>query len=547
MASTTQLVSQLQSEAERLQSNVNTQARKVNVAMDKIDKTVNNVAQKIQDLRKMIIEGEEKQQAHENVLRIEQQINEQLKSYQVVRRSVLGFVKDFDINLARNSTVSQLSEELWMSSSRYWLSYAFIAISAWVQDNKEICNNALEEAMRRDFNKTSLFFCLLNLRFNKNIEAREWLYEYFGSVDSMHPPRETALILRAYLYGVFGNDSQLDNFVRSTVDKWVTELNTNSAIATELVDKYNGYISNQPTGKNDLSSDLLQEHCETLKEMNESLNNAGRYKSVLSRIEKLDKVEENPCNGDFIKKIDTLLDDLINNYEEEELRLNNEKKLYEIIMEHEGDVEAAKKEYSKYVEANKEDPNIGEQMFRWAAYPEAGIDLSIQKFAVQKTKGWYMNAVKAYDHTIKSSAPGAFKLNIDLWQDTTDGKDREAIKEGMKNKFESEKSRLLIFTKPNVVMTVVAALFLIIGIVIGVAASSTSWGWYGYIAGPVIFVILAGVVVLKTVLAVKAFPKRIQSAQNTLDACLDAIDSYRKTFEEMTSVKDEILKKLEYI
>ena len=547
MASTSQLVSQLQSEANNLQSSVNTQAKKVHVALDKIDTTVNNVAQRIQNLRKMIIEGEEKQQAHENVLRLEQQINEQLKSYISVRKSVLGFIKDFNINLVRNETAAQLSEELWMSSSRYWLSYAFIAISAWIKNDKEICENALQEALRRDFSKTSLFFCLFNLRLNRNIEAREWLYDYFGSIDSMHPPRNTALILRAHLYGVFGVDSQLDNFVRNTVDGWVTELNTNSTIATELVEKYNAYLCNQPTGKHSVSSELLSEHCETVAEMDEALNNAGRYRTVIKNLEKLDGASENPCDGDFIKKIDSLLEGLVTEPEEEELRLNNEKLLYEIIMKHEGDVEAAKKEYEEAKEKNKEDPNIGEQMFFWAAYPDKETDLSIQKFAVQKTKSWYMNAVKTYDHSIKSTAPGAFKLNIDLWQDTTDGKDREAIKNGLKTKFEREKSKLLVFTKANVVVTVIAAILLILGIVIGIAATPADWALYAFIAGPGLFVILFGIIVIKTVVAVKGYPKRIQKAQNTLDACLDAIDSYRKNFEEMTLVRDDILKKLEYI
>ena len=158
-----------------------------------------------------------------------------------------------------------------------------------------------------------------------------------------------------------------------------------------------------------------------------------------------------------------------------------------------------------------------------------------------------MDAVKTYDHSIRSGVPGAFKLNIDLWHDTTDGKDREAIKKGLRDKFESDKSKLLIFTKPNVVVTVIAAILLVIGIVIGVAASSTSWGWYGYIAGPALFVIMFGAVLIKTIVAVKAFPKRIQAAESTLDACLDEIDAYRKKFEEMSALKDEVLKKLEYI
>ena len=158
MAGTYELVNRLESTANSFAQGVNTQANKMNSALNKIDTTVNNVDQKMTQLRKMIIEGEEKQLAHENVLKLEQKINEQLNSYLQTRRSVLGVIKDFDINLARGSTITKLSEELWMSSSRYWLSYAFIAISAWIQDNKELCQNAVSEALRRDASRTSLFF-----------------------------------------------------------------------------------------------------------------------------------------------------------------------------------------------------------------------------------------------------------------------------------------------------------------------------------------------------------------------------------------------------
>ena len=542
MSNTSSLVSELKSTADRFASGVSAEAQKVNVALDKIDKTVANVNQKIIDLREMIIEGEEKQLAHENVLKIEQQLNEQLKTYQVVRRSVLGVIKDFNINLARNSTVSKLSEELWMSSSRYWLSYAFIAISAWVQNDREVCKNAVSEAMRRDAVKTSLFFCLLNLRFGRHREAREWMFDYFGSVDSAHPPRETALLLQAYLYGVFGNDYGLDEFVRSTVDKWVSELSANTEISSDLVSSYNGYITSLPAEKVSMKAGVLGEYCENVDEMNASLSNAGRYKTALKRVEALDNVKHYDCSSDFIRSVDALLDDLVTNYDEEEIRLRNEQMFYKLVMEHEGDVEAAKKQYAAYMETVKDAPNIGKQMFKWAVYPE-GEDETVQKFAMEKTKGWYKDAIEEYDHNIKSSAPAAFKLKIDLWEDTTDGKDREAVTKALENKFLAERSRLVIFTKSNLVLSIIAIAALLVGCIIGMAANII----WGYIAGAGLFVIFVAVVVITTALKIKAFPARIERGKSTLIACLDEIDGYRKIFAEAADVKDEVSQKLEYI
>ena len=350
MANTAQLVSELQSTASGFVQEVSNQSQKVHTALDKIDKTVNGVNKKIVDLRTKIIEGEQEQIAHENILKINQEINSQLAPYQTVRRSVIGVIKDFDINLARNSTIAKLSQELWMSTSRYWLSYAFIGICAWIQDDRELCSNAVAEAVRRDANKTSLFFCLLNLRFGRHLEARSWLYEYFGSVEAVHPPRETALLLQAYLFGVFGRDSQLDDYVQNMVESWITELGSDAEISAGLVGDYSKYVNSLPSDKWSYTTNVLDEHCSNLAEINSSLVNASRYKAVLKRVDELDEIAEFNCGDDFVKSIDKLLDDLVTNYDEEELRLEKEKKFYELVMEHKGDVESAKKQYAVYME-----------------------------------------------------------------------------------------------------------------------------------------------------------------------------------------------------
>ena len=547
MASTSQLVSALNSTANAFASGVKTQADKMNAALNKIDSTVNNVDQKMTQLRKMIIEGEEKQLAHENVLQLEQRINEQLNSYIQNRRSVLGVIKDFDINLARGSTIAKLSEELWMSSSRYWLSYAFIAISAWVQDNKELCENAVSEALRRDASRASLFFCLLNLRFGDHIAARSWLYEFFGAVDSLHPPRETALLIQAYIYGVFGRDVQLDSFVQMTMDRWVNEIGAEKEMSEELTDSFCKYVRTLPVGKAEIPCGTLYDHCSNLDELQASYESASRYGSALKRIQTLENAPVVNGTGDFVAKIDKLLDDLVNNYDEEELQLRNEQKLYKLIMEHEGDVEAAKKEYAQYMETfNESNSNISKQMFRWAVYPE-GEDVSVQKFAMQKTGGWFKEAVRAYDREIRTEIPENFKLGIDLWSDVTDGKDREAVKKNVHDRFMEARSKEVVFTKRNIILSVLALVFLIAGCAVGMIMQSLEEELFfiGYIAGPVLFLVFFLIVLITTLLKVRTFPARIAKAQKILDKCLDEIDNYRAVIGKELDLKDEVLKAID--
>ena len=113
---------------------------------------VNNAATQIYEgiekFRADMMAGEETQLAHENIIRIEQILKEQFSNHEAIRKTVMGVVRDFDINLVRNSTIQELSEEMWLSSSRYWLSYALIAITAWVNDYPEVARNAMGDAMR---------------------------------------------------------------------------------------------------------------------------------------------------------------------------------------------------------------------------------------------------------------------------------------------------------------------------------------------------------------------------------------------------------------
>ncbi|MDE6474168.1 MAG: hypothetical protein K2L70_03635 [Clostridia bacterium] len=547
MASTSELVGRLKSTESAFKNGVKTQADRMDAALKKIDSTVTNVDQKMTQLRKMIIEGEEKQVAHENLIAIETKINEQLDSYIKTRRSVLGFIKDFNINLARNSTISELSEELWMSSSRYWLSYAFIAISAWVQNNKELCENAVSEAVRHDSTHSSLFFCLLNLRIGNHTAARSWLYEFFGAVDGIHPPRETALLIQSYIYGVFGRDVQLDNFMQSTMAKWISEINSDKEMTDELVANYGEYIKVLPVSKAEIPSGTLYDHCSNLSELETSYQNASRYRSALKRIKQLENAPVVDGNSDFIARIDKLLEDLVNNYDKEELKLRNEQKFYETIMKHNGDVEAAKKEYAQYMKTfNESNSNIGKQMFRWAVYPE-GEDIGVQKYAMQKTKDWYQDAVKNYDREIKNEVPNNFNLSIDLWSDVIDGKDRDAIKQNIHDKFMEARSKEVIFTKRNIILSTLAIVFLIVGCVFSMITNSigASWFFVGYIVGPVLFAVFVAIVVATTVVRVRTFPKRIEKAKLILDKCLDEIDNYRNVIEKEFAVKDEVLRTLE--
>lgn len=149
MSNALQAINSLDQTINSFKSRVDVKVNNVNTSTASIQATTNKIYDNIEKFKTQMLHGEEKQIAHENILRIDQIIKEQFSNHIAIRRTVMGVVRDFDINLVRNSTIQELSEELWITSSRYWLSYALIAITAWVNDYPDVAKMLLPKAVER--------------------------------------------------------------------------------------------------------------------------------------------------------------------------------------------------------------------------------------------------------------------------------------------------------------------------------------------------------------------------------------------------------------
>ena len=229
-----QAINNLDQTINSFKSRVDVKVSDVSISTASIQATTDKIYENIERFKNDLMHGEESQIAHENILRIDQIIKEQFSNYIAIRRTVMGVVRDFDINLVRNSTIQELSEELWITSSRYWLSYTLIAITAWVNNYPEVAKNALAESGRKDAIKTTLFFCLMNLRFGRMDAAKKWFYEYFKTLDPTTLQQETAILLQSFLNGIFGKDKELEQEIIRLINEWISIINDHEQISSEL-------------------------------------------------------------------------------------------------------------------------------------------------------------------------------------------------------------------------------------------------------------------------------------------------------------------------
>ena len=302
---------------------------------------VNNAATQIYEgiekFRADMMAGEETQLAHENIIRIEQILKEQFSNHEAIRKTVMGVVRDFDINLVRNSTIQELSEEMWLSSSRYWLSYALIAITAWVNDYPEVARNAMSESGRRDAIKTTLFFCLMNLRFERMDAAKKWFCEYIRILDPKMLQQETSVLLQAFLNGIFGRDKELESEVLDLINTWMQELNSDAEACNALVESYVVYIQNLRAPAQ-FSYESIAQFCVNHEQVRSSFEDVSKFDALVAMVRALD-VEADEQNDDNYKaRVDAVLINLISRYDAEELSLKNQQAYYQFIVDNQGDL-----------------------------------------------------------------------------------------------------------------------------------------------------------------------------------------------------------------
>lgn len=533
MSNALQAINSLDQTINSFKSRVDVKVDDVNVSTESIQTTTNKIYDNIEKFKTEMLHGEEKQIAYENILRIDQIIKEQFSNYVTIRRTIMGVVRDFDINLVRNSTIQELSEELWITSSRYWLSYALIAITAWVNNFPDAAQNALSESGRKDAIKTTLFFCLMNLRFGRMEAAKKWFFEYFKTLDPTMLQQEAAILLQSFLNGVFGKDKELEQEVIGLIDEWISIINDNESISNELLDAYEKYISNLNVTAQFNYQSIIQ-FCVNSSELEKAYKDVGKYEMLLKFVKSLD-VEAEPQDDDNYKsRIDSILTNLISNYDEEELELKKQQEYFHCIVENNGVIEEAEAQYQAMEDLTNNKFNIGKQMLKWAIYDDSDqTDIQVRKFGFQNTKDWFKNAVSNFDAKLQEVFPVEYKLKIDIWEGTSNGTDQSEQEESLKNHFENNKFYNMFVNTPNIVA---AILFI-------VSAGLAFVTLYSLI----VTAVSAGFLVLRVLKAIKNYPFRVQLAVDNLNACMGEITEFKRYYDEKRTKKDEVISVAEFL
>ncbi|MFI3141607.1 MAG: hypothetical protein R3Y27_04775 [Clostridia bacterium] len=511
-----------------------------------IHKTSKTVYDKIQKFQNDIVSGEEVQIAHENIMRIEQSIKEEFENYDAVRKTIMGVVRDFDINLVRNSTIEELSEELWISSSRYWLSYALLAVTAWVSNYKDVAQNAIAESTKKDNVKSSLFFCLLNLRFERIKTARAWFKAYCDTLNPTQLQKETEVMIDAFMNGIFGKDKQLEHEITEIINDWMDKISADNQICQELIVQYENYF-NKFNNTAEYEYEFINNFCSQNDQLKQAFINVSKYDSFIKLIDDLNVETPTQTQENYKSRVDAVLTGLITDFDQDELAKKREQAYFKLVIKNKGNIQGAKTQYDEYMKVQNENYNIGKQMVGWVVHGESEkTKPHVRKFGLQNTKYWFQTALENWTIALKESCPLQYDFNIDGWTSTSNARDLEEQKTSMKNYYENNKFSMIYLQGFNIALCIAIVVSLLIT-VSSIVTCINSGFTPALIVGIVIMIISIVLLVWQINVSKTKYKQRVEKGLYNLECTMAQIIDFQRFFSQNISKKDEVLAKLNFI
>ena len=415
--------------------------------------------------------------AMEQINRLELQKQMEFSVHKKVREMTLGVVRDLNPGTVRNGTIRELAEELYINCPEYWLSHALLAVAAWIRNERAICDGALRNALRIDPGKSSLFFCLMNLRVNRNEAASSWLTYYFQCQNPQTMQPESGILLQAYLGGLFGKTPELQEKVESVILEWEDQIARDHKMEQNMTEAYSSYLLFLPEPPRE-PLPTLREYSSDYEFIDKSRGKFGKCGQMAQIVALLREAEPDDDVEAQRRMSDRVLDRLLSEMVPEELEIERQIQSYELIRKHRGDREKAGAELYYSKQQNNDDMTsipsspeggrpfgIGIRMVRWALDDNGTTSPNVRRYALHHTSRWLLeaagNIMEQNERNISAGLP-RIHIRIGGWKGETDGQDYEQHSDDLQAWFARRKRQIQFFNVPNMTALILLVLSLIL-------------------------------------------------------------------------------------
>ena len=252
------------------------------------------------------------QLAETRLVKLRQELEQKYGHYAEIRRTTKGILQANDLAIVRQETVRAAGEELMLRAPEYWLAPALVALSAWISDHEEIAVRALREALRRDEEKTALFFALVCRRAGRGAPALRWAQHYLMRQDETALDRKAILIVDAYASGLLGVDTE--GLIAQQLDAWLARLSEQPGFVEAQESRWKEALSvMQPETPAAFHYPYLEEHSPTVADLKSTLAGAELHGKFYAYVQQI--VMQNPPMRTLVQELDRVLTSLVTDFD----------------------------------------------------------------------------------------------------------------------------------------------------------------------------------------------------------------------------------------
>lgn len=380
-------------------------------------------------------------QAETRLVKIRQELDKKYGHYDIVRRTTLGILQADDLGIVKKDTITNASEERMLETPNYWLSPCLVALAAWINDKQELAEKALREAIKRNDEKTSLFFALVCCRANRKSACLKWTQRYLANQDEENLDRKTTIILDAFASGLLGADSE--GVITRQLGEWLEHLSEKPGFIEQQTNQWSEAINLKRKPVKAESYIYLKEYSSTWSVLKDVYEGANLHAEILQYFTNI--FQKQASIAPIKVQLDEVLNSLVTDFDDEELPLRKEETFEQFVVKFEGDEERAKKSMSVEQTAFEIHKDFTQLLTDVAMKPESShASVSTQKFAIALSRDWILDAYRDIVAQNRIKVPHEIEFTIDTFKaKTTDGQNETKLLENFRSLMNLERSDAL--------------------------------------------------------------------------------------------------------
>ncbi|MFJ5926205.1 hypothetical protein ACIQF6_26720 [Kitasatospora sp. NPDC092948] len=344
------------------------------------------------------------QRAETRIGVIQDRVDHEFGHHKVVRRTAVGMLQAFDLGLVSEATVVAVSEQLMIQTPRYWLAPTLVALAAWAADDRDLAERAVDEAYRRSPGRTSLFFALVLRRQGRQAVAVRWLRHYLIAQDPAALGREFAVILESVSQGAFGPAGR--ELLDETFGRWrKTLLDGDDTIRDAQVRRWRAELDSLRTPSAAAEFPRLAGVSPQWPQLDAVLASARAQQVVLTKYTEMFDREPTPSER-LEDAVDDILDQLVSEYDLEELPLRRDLAFNQAVVDQGGDLDAARHAVDVDAASLEETLDFLTIQSTAALNPTAiGASPATRQLAVAACREWFADAHAGFGRDYRMAEP----------------------------------------------------------------------------------------------------------------------------------------------